>query len=185
MRFRMTFAISVLACLALAAPGQAASETFTATASVKSDALTGTAPVSIAVKHWATDAERASAFKALRSGGTTALKKLLAKMKDSGTLHLGKTHGAIKYAYAQSTGSGRIVTIVTAKPLYHLGGGLPDAKPKTGYDVAVAVLVFEADGTGHGELSPAAKVSADDSGAVIVDDYGDAKIWLKGLAKKK
>ena len=187
MRFPMTIAVSALAGLAVvaSAPGQAAGEAFTATASVKSDAVTGTAPVSIVIKHWATDAERASALKALRSGGTQSLKKALATMKDSGTLQLSTTTAAIKYAYTQSTGSGRIVTVLTAKPLYHLGGSLPDAKPKAGYDVAVAVLVFEADGTGHGELSPAAKVSADDSGAVIVDDYGDAKIWLKGLTKKK
>ena len=187
MRFPSALAASALAGLVLVAParGQAAGEAFTATASVKSDAVTGTAPVSIVIKHWATDAERAKVMKALKSGGTPALKAALAKMRDSGTLGLAKTHGAIKYAYAASTGSGRLVTILTANPLYHLGGGLPDAKPKAGYDVAVVLLVLEADGTGHGELSPAAKIKIDDSGAISVDDYGDAHIWLKGVAPKK
>jgi len=187
MRLSFTLAASALAGMVLMAPatGQAPGEAFTATASVKSDALTGTAPVSIVIKHWATDAERANVMKALKSGGTPALTAALAKMRDSGTLGLAKAHAAIKYAYATSTGSGRLVTVVTAKPLYHLGGGLPDAKPKAGYDVAVALLVLEADGTGHGELSPAAKVKIDDSGAISVDDYGDAHIWLKGIAPKK
>lgn len=184
----LTLAATALASSILFTPvafGQAAGEAFTATASVKSDAGTGTAPVTIVIKHWATDAERAKVMKALKSGGTPALKAALAKMRDSGTLALAKTQGAIKYAYATSTGSGRLVTVVTSQPLYHLGGGLPDAKPKAGYDVAVALLVLEADGTGHGELSPAAKVKIDDAGAISVDDYGDAHIWLKGIAPKK
>ena len=184
----LTLAASALASSILVAPAasaQAPGEAFTATASVKSDAVTGTAPVSIVIKHWATDAERARLMKALKSGGTPALKAALAKMRDSGMITLAKSHGAIKYAYATSTGSGRLVTVVTAKPIYHLGGGLPDAKPKKGYDLAVALLVLEADGTGHGELSPAAKVKMDDAGATSVDDYGDAHIWLKGIAPKR
>jgi hypothetical protein len=187
MRFPLALAASALAGLVLVAPahGQAAGEAFTAMASVKSDDLTGTAPVRIVIKHWATDAERAKVMKALHDGGSAAAKAVLAKMRDSGSLELAKTKGAIKYAYARSTGSGRIVTVVTAKPLYHMGGGLPDAKPKAGYDIAIALLVLEADGTGHGELSPAAKVTADDSGAIVVEDYGEAKIWLKSVAPKK
>ena len=137
MRLSFTLAASALAGMVLTAParGQAPGESFTATASVKSDAVTGTVPVSIVIKHWATDAERAKLMKTLKSGGTLQLKAALAKMRDSGTLTLAKTTGAVKYAYATSTGSGRIVTVLTAKPLYHLGGGLPDAKPKAGYDV--------------------------------------------------
>jgi hypothetical protein len=173
------------ALFAPAAHGQAAGEAFTATASVKSDAVTGTAAVKITILHYATEAERDSVMKAVRSGGTPAVKAVLAKMRDAGSLELGRTKVPIKYAYSHSTGSGRIVTAVTARPLLHLGGGLPDAKPTGGYDVAVALLVLEADGSGHGELFPGAKVKADESGAVVIDDYGDAKIWLKGVAPKK
>jgi len=171
--------------VASAALGQAAGESFTATASVKSDAVTDKTPVTIVIKHWATDAERDKVMKALKEGGTPAVKAVLTKMRDAGALEHGKTRAPIKYARALSTGSGRIVTVVTSKPVYHLGGSLPDAKPKAGYDVAVALLILEADGTGHGELYPAARVKADDSGAVVIEDYGDAKIWLKGVAPKK
>jgi hypothetical protein len=187
MRLRtLTFAAAALASAILEAPalGQAG-ESFMATASVKSEDVTGTAPVAVVIKHWATDAERAKVMKALKSGGTPALKSALSKMRDSGMLSLAKQKAAIKYAYATSTGVGRLITVVTAKPLYHLGAGLPDAKPKAGYDVAIALLVLEGDGTGHGELSPAAKVKIDDLGAISVEDYGYAKIWLKGVAPKK
>ena len=170
-----------------AASGQAAParETFSATASVKSDALTGTAPVRITIERFATEAERASAMKAVKSGGTPALHKVLMKMKNSGTLQLGKKKTPIKYAYASSTGAGRIISILTAAPMIHLGAGLPDAKPKAGYDVAVVLLVLDANNAGEGELDPAAKVKMNESGAIEIDDYGDAKIWLKGVAKAK
>jgi hypothetical protein len=188
MRLRtLTLAASALASsilLASAALGQPG-EAFTATASVKSDSVTDKTPVAIVIKHWATDAEHDKVMKALKDGGTPAVKAVLTKMRDAGTLEHAKTRAPIKYAYAHSTGSGRIITVVTAKPVYHLGGSLPDAKPKTGYDVAVALLVLEGDGTGHGEFYPAAKVRADESGAVVIEDYGDAKIWLKGIAPRK
>ena len=172
--------------IAPAASGQAAAgETFTATASVKSDALTGTAPVRIAIQRFASEAERTSAMSALKSGGTTALHKVLAKMKNSGTLVVGKKKASIKYAYARSTGAGRIITVLTAEPILHLGSGLPDAKSKAGYDVAVVLLVLDANNAGEGELDMAAKVKMSESGAIEIDDYGDAKVWLKGVAKAK
>jgi len=183
----LTLAATALASSILVAPaalGQAG-EAFTATASVKSDAAPDKTPVTIVIKHWATDAERDKVMKALKDGGTPAVKAVLTKMRDAGVLEHAKTRAPIKYARALSTGSGRIITVVTATPVYHLGGSLPDAKPKKGYDVAVALLVLEGDGTGHGEFYPAARVKTDESGAVVIEDYGDAKIWLKGVAPKK
>ena len=183
-------AAAALAGIVLAASGVSgqaapASETYTATASVKSEDLHGTAPVRILIRHFATDAERASVMKALKSSGTPAVKAVLAKMKTSGTLELAKTKATIKYAYASMAGSTRIVTVATDHPLLHLGGGLPDAKAKAGYDLAVALLYVEADGSAHGELYPAAKVATNESGAITIEDYGDAKIWLKDVAKAK
>jgi hypothetical protein len=34
-------------------------------------------------------------------------------------------------------------------------------------------------------MAPAAKIRMDDSGAIVVDDYGGAKVWLKDVAKAK
>ncbi len=189
----MRFPIATLAALALAgsalvasaARGQAAGEAFTATASVKSEAKSGTAPVRIAIEAFSTEAERDSVMNALKSGGTPAVKDLLAKMRDRGVLEVGERRAPIKYAGTRPVGSGRIVTVLTAEPLLHMGSGLPDAKPSAGYDVAVALLVLDANSEGHGELAPAAKVKTNESGAVVIEDYGAAKVWLKGVAKAK
>jgi hypothetical protein len=164
---------------------QSSGEMFTATASMKSEAASATAPVKISVTHFATDAERSSVMSALKTGGTPAMRQVLAGMKDAGSIEVGQRSTPIKYAYARPTGPGRLVTIVTAQPIIFLGAGLPEAKPKAGYDVAIALLVLEGNDSGHGELAPAAKVKINESGAVVVDDYGADKVWLKDVARTK
>jgi len=164
--------------------GQAA-ETFTATASAKVKGKTHTAPVRIAIEALSPEADQKAVMGALRSGGTPAVKDALSKMKDLGTIEAGEHKAPIRYAFSRPTGSGRLVTVVTAEPLVHIGSHLPGAKPKAGYDVAVAILVLDQNDAGHGELAPAAKVKTNESGAIVVEDYGSAKIWLKNIAKAK
>jgi hypothetical protein len=164
--------------------GQAA-QTFTATASVKTESKSATAPVRIAIDELSSEADQKAVMGALRSGGTPAVKDALSKMKDLGTIVVGERKAPIRYAFARPTGSGRLLTVVTAEPLLHLGSQLPDAKPKAGYDVAVAILVLDQNDAGQGELAPAAKVKTNESGAIVIEDYGSAKIWLKNIAKAK
>ena len=160
-------------------------ESFTATASVKTDAASATAAVKIAIDRFATEAERKAVMSAVKSGGTKALRDAVSKMKDAGAIEVGQRKTAIKFASSRPTGGGRLVTLVTAEPILFLGGGMPDAKPKEGHDVAVALLVLEGSGAGHGELAPAATVKTNESGALVIDDYGDAKVWLKDITKAK
>ena len=170
--------------IAPAASGQA-DEAFTATASVKTKEVSATAPVSITISRFATDAERASVNGALKSGGNRAAKDALAKMPDCGKLEMGENHVPIKYAVARSTGSGRVLVLATAEPLLHSATGFPEAKPKSKDDVAVAILVLDANNTGHGELAAAAQVKTTSSGAITIDHYDAPKIWLKNIAKAK
>jgi hypothetical protein len=177
-----------LLCAAMAMAGSAvvlAGESFTATASMKTDAASATAAVKISIDRYATEKERTAVMAALKSGGTAGLREAVAKMKDAGTIEVGQRKTAIKYAYSRPTGDGRLVTVITAEPIAFLGAGLPEAKPKAGHDVAAALLVLDGSGAGHGELAPAATIKTNESGAVVVDDYGDAKVWLKDVAKAK
>src|SRR5262249_57984063 len=136
-----------LASLVLTTPSACGQmeETFSATASVKTREVSATAPASITISRYSTDEERASVSKALKSSGTKAVKGVLSGMKDCGKLEMGENHVPIKYAYARSTGSGRVIALVTAEPLLHPGSGLPEAtKKKARDDVAVAILVLDA-----------------------------------------
>ena len=48
-------------------------------------------------------------------------------------------------------GDGKLVTLATAQPVFHIGGGAPDAKPtdKAGYDVAVVIFQGRCRGQGR------------------------------------
>jgi hypothetical protein len=171
--------------VAAASLAAAAPETFTATASVKKGGASATAPVSVTVTKYATDAERTAASNAIKQGGTKALQALLASKPEVGSLQLGDRRTPIKLAIERTSSGGRLITVVTSEPILHLGEGVPQAKPVAGYDVAMATFEVQANGPGVGDLSPAAKVTMDDKGAFVVDDYGQAVVWLNNIAVKK
>ena len=186
MRHRVQALCAAAALMAGAALVLAAGpESFTATASVKKGATPTTAPVKITIDRYSTDAERTTVMGAMKSGGTHALREAVAKMEDAGSFEFGDKKTAIKYAYARPTGSGRIVTLITADPITNIGAGMPEFKPQAGHDVAAALLVLDSHGGGHGEFAPAATLKANKSGAIVVEDYGAAKVWLKNIAKTK
>jgi hypothetical protein len=163
----------------------AAAEVFTATASMTSEGGGKTAPVKITIDRFATEAERAPVVNALKTGGTGAVKAALEKMPGLGTFEVGGHRFPIRYAYPRATSGGRIVTVVMAEPIKHLGADLPAAKPRAGYDLAVALLVLDSSDAGVGEFAPAAQITVNDAGAVVLSDYGADKVWLKGVAKAK
>lgn len=175
----------VLALAGSALALAAGPESFTATASIKTGKTPATAPVKITIDRYSTEEERSAVMSAVRSGGTHALREAVAKMQDAGSFQFGDKKTPIKYAYSRATGSGRIVTLITADPITNLGTGMPEFKPKAGHDVAAALLVLDTDGGGHGEFAPAATLKANKSAAIVVDDYGAAKVWLKEIKKAK
>lgn len=184
-RLKRTAALLAVVFGAAAALAQGTTETFKATASVKQGEASASAPVTITITRYASDAERAAVVKAVREAGTAGVKKTLAAMSDAGTIELGARRTAIKFAAQRSTGSGRLVTILTAEPIFFLGAGVPASQPKTGFDVAIAMLDLKDDGAGLGELAPAAKVGVDDNGALRTEDYGTTVMWLKGIARAR
>jgi len=64
-----------------------------------------------------------------------------------------------------------------------VGGGMPAAKAKEGYDFAVLDLEIDNAGSGTGTLAPAAKVTAK-QGVFVVQDYGAEVVRLTGVSKK-
>ena len=171
--------------IAPAVSAQAPGETFVATASVRGPSGTKTAPVTIVLTRFTTDQERTTVGDALKSGGTPAVVQRLKAMDDVGYIQVGERRSPLKYAYARSTGAGRLVTVISPSPLAYLGEGLPDAKPKAGFDLALALLDLPATGSGTGELVPAAKVKLTDAGAIETQDYGADVVRLTDARVKK
>ena len=179
---RLSLVMLALAALCTAGAVEA-QESFTATATVRKGSASASGPVTISVTRYATEKEIDSARAAARTGGP-ALRKALSAMEDAGFIQLGEQKTAIKLAAQRSTGAGRLVTLLTAEPVLFLGAGVPTAKPRAGFEVAIAMLDISGS-SGKGELAPAAKVSIDAQGAIVIEDYGATVIWLNDVATKK
>jgi hypothetical protein len=175
-----------LTCIAAAAVHAQSAQTFSASARVTSAGGTSVeSPFSMEIKRFATDAERDALVRTISKGGTDAAQQMLARQAAVGTLQLGGRTVPVKYAYARAMGSGRLITAVTGEPIVFLGAGMPEAKPKAGYSLALVMLEVSDSGPGQGELVPAAKVRIDAQNAVVTEDYSPANvIRLVNVAKK-
>jgi hypothetical protein len=174
-----------LACATLAA-AQAGAETFTATATVKTaGGAAATAPVTITIDRKMPEEESDKLVAAFKSGGPAGLRSALAGVAPTGSVQL--ADGAPTPALItieRATDSGRLIIIVTDTPLLFLGAGVPGAKLKDGYDVAVIDLEIEPSGAGSGTLAPAAKITVIGS-AFVVEDYASEFVRLAGVKKVK
>jgi hypothetical protein len=177
--------IAGLSILLLGAATVSAAETFTATATVKAGGGTKTAPVTISIDRFLTDAERETIGAPVRANDQAKTRKTLEAAPALGYIEVGSRRTPIKYAYARSTGAGRLVTVVTAAPVVYLGADVPDAKPKGQYDIALALLVLDGKDTGDGEFSPAVTLRVDDKGAIVTTDYSHEVVRLTGVKKVK
>jgi hypothetical protein len=174
-----------LACAPLA-QAQAGAGTFTATATVKTaGGAEATAPVTITIDRKMPEAEANKLLAAFKSGGAAGLRKALAGVPPTGSVQLADgARTPARITIELPTDKGRLITIVTDKPLLFLGAGFPGAKPKVGYDFAVVDIEFDASGNGSGTLAPAAKVTVK-GGAFVVEDYASELVRLAGVKKVK
>jgi hypothetical protein len=156
--------------------------TFTAMATVSAPGKKASVPVTIHIDHFIADADRDTVIAAVKANDQPGTTKALAGLPDLGYITLGEKQTPIKYAYARPTGSGRLITVVTAQPIFFIGGAEKTAKPKQGYDLALALLVLDGSDAGDGELAPAVRVKVD-NGAIVTDDYGSEKVRLVKVAK--
>ena len=185
-----TLRLAVMAALLIGsspagARAQAQTETFTATASLKTAAGAQlSAPVTIVVTRLTTEAERTTVIEALKKGGTSGVAQALKALPDAGYIEVGQRRTTVKYAFARQTGGGRLVTVVAPTPIAYLGAGLPNAAPKAGFDLSLAILDLGASG-GTGELVPAATVKADPAGSIQTQDYGAEAVRLTNVQAKK
>ena len=163
---------------------RAHAETFTATATLKPAAgAAASAPLTASVRAFASDADRAALTAAIKKGGATAARDLLASKPDLGSIDVAGKSTPVKYAYSQPVGAGRLVTIVTAEPIHFVVGAHKDTKLQAGHEIGV-VLIDLSSTPSHGEVALAAKVHIDAKGAIVIDDYGDDVVRLTNVAVK-
>ena len=170
--------LSVLVMLACAGTVQGA-ETLNAVATVKTaGGTTATTPVSITIDRVTPDREAETLVAAFKTGGPEALRKALKGLPATGSLRVGG--GAptpTRMTIERRTDKGRLITILTDKPIFFVGAGKPGAEKKSGYDFAVLDLEIETGGGGSGTLAPAARITVK-QGAFVVEDYGEDIVRL-------
>jgi hypothetical protein len=161
-------------------------ETFTATASLKTKGgAQVTAPVTVVVTRLTTDSERSAVTEALKKGGTPAVVQALKAMADAGYIEVGARRTPIKFAHARPMGGGRLMTVIAPTAIVYLGAELPDAKPRAGFDLALALFELNEAGAGDGELVPAATVKITETGAIQTQDYGAEAVRLINVRASK
>lgn len=160
-------------------------ENYTARAELRdADGNLRTAPITISLDRILTTSERDTLIAAFQTEDNATLKKALASQATIGYVEGRQTRVPIKYAFPRPTSGGRILTIVCNEPITHIGGDMPGAKPKAGFDLTFILLVLDANGKGTGEISPAAKLKLREDGALVTEEYGAVTIWLSDVARK-
>jgi len=166
---------------------QPPSETFSATAQVKSaGGGAASAPVTIVVERKMTQAEADKLLAAFKTGGSAALRKALTGVPNTGSVRVGSAGSPVptRMTLERPTANGRLLTIVTDQPILFLGAGAPDAKSKEGYEFGVIDLEVDAKGSGTGSIAPAAKVAVK-QGVFVVSDYASEFVKLADVKKVK
>jgi len=178
--------VAVLAWVAMPAaqkqaPPPPPSETFdlTATASAGPGAVgTLTVPMVVQIDRYTPAHARTTVTDALKHSGYSGFLNALREAPIAGSLIIGDQKWVIRWARQVPGGSGRVISIVTDKPVAFVGGGKTDAKPRAGYEVAVAQFTVDASGTGTGTLAAAARVKPGGETGVRIDDYAEKPVTL-------
>jgi len=161
-----------------------APETFNAKARVATDDARGDVYVTIHVDKYTPEKERDAVVNALKSGGSDGFLQALRKSPVAGKVDIGKQSFPIHWAREERNDKGRVITLVTDRPVYYVGAGLPDAKARAGFDVAVIQLQMDTSGVGEGTMAAAAKVKPGGATGVEVEDYATTPVKLPSVTRK-
>jgi len=172
--------------MSAASGAQGAGEAFTATAAVKTATGGGAqANVTITLDRAMPQKEAETLTAAFKAGGAAAFRKALTGVPPTGSVQIGSGPSTpTRLTIERPTPEGRLLMIVTDRPLAFLGAGLPGAKAKEGYDFAVIEMVIDAKGNGSGTIAPAAKLKLN-AGALVVEDYAAEVVQLTAVKKTK
>jgi len=158
-------------------------ELFRATAKVSTATAGGDANLSIEVDRYTADGDLQTMEKALQAGGSAAFVEALRKAPVAGRLKVQDRTFTIRWARERPVTNGRVISLVVDSPVYFVGGGVPGAKSRAGYDVAVVLLEMDSSGVGRGTIAPAARVKPGGQAGVEVEDYATEPVKLVSVFK--
>ena len=190
MNLRSLLLIGLVGCAATSALAQPAAklgapETFSAKA--RAENSTGAAveaTIQIHIERYTPDFDRTAVENGLKFNGYPGFMTALRKAPDVGYVELNGQKTTIRWARERPSAAGRTIVVVTDKPVFFIGGGIGDAKPRAGYEVALLQLQVDAAGKGTGTMAAAARVKSGGETGVQVDDYAEAPVKLLTVTRK-
>ena len=179
---------AVVAASAAAGPEAAQSrkaytapETFTAQMQARTEVGAAAASIRMQIDRYTPEDDRKTMTDALRHSGYPGFLTALRKAKVVGNVAMAELQVPVRWAREEATPKGRKITLVTDTPLYFVGGGRTDAKPREGFEVAIIQLTVDEFGLGTGTMAAAARIKPDGQGGVVMEDYAEQPIRLTGV----
>jgi hypothetical protein len=161
--------------------GHTAPETFTAQMQARTEVGAAAASIRMQIDRYTPEDDRKEITDALRHGGYPGFLAALRKAKVVGHVSIGDLQVPLRWAREEETPKGRAISLVTDAPLYFIGGGRADAKPRAGFEVAIMQLAVDEFGLGTGTMAAAARIKPDGQGGVVMEDYAEEPIRLTGV----
>jgi len=161
-------------------------EIYNGKARVKAETATGATGdvyVNIQVDQYTPDGDIKTMQEALQSGGSDAFTQALKKAPVAGHLNIGDKKFPIRWARKQTAPRGYVISLVVDTPVYFVGAGLPGAKARAGFNLAVLQLRMDSANIGEGSIAPAAKVKPGGATGVDVEDYGSEPVKIVSLMR--
>ena len=181
----MLLAIAALSGGLLAQTSKGAPETFTANAQVQGgNTGAGAATLQVHIQRYTPESDRTSVETALKTGGFRSFVAALKKAPEVGSVTVGDQKFPIRWARKQPSAKGRTIVAVTSEPMFFVGGGRVDAKPREGFEVGLIHLEVDDVGLGTGTMAAAARVKPGGETGVQVEDYADKPIKLVTVVRK-
>lgn len=159
-----------------------APETFNARAKVAAAEGVGDAYVTIQVDKYTPERDIQAMEAALKTGSDAFL-AALRKAPVVGQVKVGTQTFTIRWARERPSQNGRVISLVTDAPIYFVGGGVPGAKSREGFDVAVLQLNMDSSGLGRGSIAPAARVKPGGETGVEIEQYSEKPVTLHSISR--
>jgi hypothetical protein len=169
--------VLAIAASSLMARAQTFPKTLTANAEASSGAtgrLTGT--MTIQVDRLMEELDFKKVSDALKVNGYLRFLPVLRTLPPVGYVQLGDTKTVLKFAHMRA--NGKTLVLGSDQPIFFVGGGAPNARPKAGYEMGVIELDLDAQGNGQGTMAAAARVKHTADGGVAVQDYAEKPVKL-------
>jgi hypothetical protein len=161
-----------------------APEAFSATATAKSGSGSISGTVDVRITRYTPDFDRKTVEEALRLGGYQKFLIALRNAPEVGQVVLSGHTYTLRYAREKVDAGVRTLVLVTDQPVFFVGAGRTDAKPRAGFDVAVVEIQIDGTGRASGRMAAAARVRPDGNGGVLLDDYAEELIALTNITRK-